>query len=137
MHASSSPVARCFRSGLRRLVLLSAGLGVLLAGCVSMRSVPLPVPGQPAASVAVKVGDRVRVQTRTGESFEFKVTAIESDALVGMDRRVRFDEMSGLQVKHLDKLRTGGAVAGTTIGVAVIVVLVVLATGGFAIMSGP
>ena len=116
-----------------RLTALLTGFSVLLAGCVSMRSVPLPTPGQSAASVAVKVGDQVQVQTKIGESIEFKVTAIESDALVGKDRRVRYDEMSGLQVKHLDKLRTGGAVAGTTLGVGMVVILIALATGGFAV----
>ena len=129
--------AASLKTGCLSLTALLTALGVLLAGCVSMRSVPLPVPGQPASSVAVKVGDQVQVQTKTGETVEFKVTAIESDALAGKDRRVRFVDMTGLQVKHLDKLRTGGAVAGTTLGVGVVVILIALATGGFAIMVGP
>ncbi len=121
----------------RPLLALLTALSILLAGCVSMRSVPLPAPGQPAASVAVKVGDQVQVQTRSGETCEFKVTAVESDALVGKDRRVRFEDMSGLQVKHLDKLRTGGAVAATTLGVVLVAVLIVMASGGIAFMAGP
>lgn len=133
MNAIRFNPSRYSAAGPRSLLI---AMSVLLSGCVSLRSVPLPAPG-PSATVAAKVGDQVRVQTRGGETFEFKVTAVEPDALVGKDRRVRYEEISGLQVRHLDKLRTGGAVVGTTLGVAAVALLIIAATGGIAIMAGP
>ena len=138
MNSPSASLRPALAAGFLRLTTAITGLSLLVTGCVSLRSVPLPVSGQPAASVAVKVGDHVQVQTRSGETYQFEVTAVESDALIGKSRRVRYEDMAGLQVKHLDQLRTGVAVVGTTLGVLAVVALIALASGGFVVMPpGP
>jgi hypothetical protein len=91
-----------------------AGVSVLFSGCVSMKSVPVPAPGQPQ-SFTVKVADKVEVKTAMGEKLAFQVTAIEPEALVGKDVRVRYRDIVSLQVERVDKGRTTIAVVGTIV----------------------
>jgi hypothetical protein len=62
------------------------------------------------------VGQRVRITMKDGQTQEFKVVAIEPDALVGKKVRVRYDEIDVLEVRQPDKdktiLMTGLAVVG-------------------------
>jgi hypothetical protein len=116
-------------SRFRFAVAILTGVNVLFTGCVSMRSVPLPVSGQPTQTVAVKVGDKVQVQTRSGETFSFTVTAVESEALAGKSEpagnevRVKYQDIAGLQVKEVDVARTA---AGVGVGVVVAIAAVAL-----------
>lgn len=91
-----------------------AGVSVLFSGCVSMKSVPVPAAGQPQ-SLTVKVADKVEVKTMLGETLAFQVTAIDSEALVGKDVRVRYRDIISLQVERVDKGRTTIAVVGTIV----------------------
>ena len=85
-----SPIA-----GFRLIVAVPLIASVLLSGCTTLRSVPLPAPGQPSQTATVKVDDNVQVQLKSGEKLAFKITAIEPDALVGKDVRVKFQDMAG------------------------------------------
>jgi hypothetical protein len=105
------PLARSFIAAL-----VCAGL--LLSGCTTMQSVPVPIPSGPA--IAVQVGDHIEVQTKNGQTLTFQVTQIEPAALAGKDIRVKYDDIAGLQVKRVDKVRT----AALTIGIIAGVVLV-------------
>lgn len=117
----------------RSVVAMLTGLCVLLSGCVSMKSVPPPVPGQPIQAMAVKVGDKVQIQTQGGELYAFTVTAVEPAALVGKveaggrEIRIRYDDIAKLQVRRIDAVRTSLAGVGT---ILVVVVLVFLLGGG-------
>lgn len=134
---SRSPFTRlspllCFRS----IVAMLVGVSILLSGCVSMQSVPPPVPGQPQ-TVSVKIGDKVNVQTKSGEKLAFTVTAIEPEALVGKakaavnEMRVHYQDIASLQVERVDKVRTAVVVV---VSVVVLVGVAIAASGG--IMSG-
>ncbi len=101
--------------------LLSASL--LLSGCTTMRSVAVPAPGQ--TGVAVQVGDHLEVQTKAGQTLTFTVTQIEPDAFAGKDVRVKFDDISGLQVRRIDQRRSAAAATG----VVAVVLIVGLAVG--------
>ena len=94
-------------SGWQRAVALIVVLNFLLTACASLQGVPLPGPDQPTAVPAVKVGETVEVTTRAGETKRFKVTAVESDALVGKDVRVAYKDMTSLQVERSDGAKTG------------------------------
>jgi hypothetical protein len=133
-----------FRFGFRLIVAMLIGIGVLLSGCTTLRSVPLPAPGQPDQAVTVKVGDEVQVHLKSGEELVFKITAIEPDALFGTktknggEVRAAFQDMAGLQVKRVDPVRTGVAIVGGVAGVLLVVLLVTAASGGIAFMpAGP
>lgn len=124
------------KSRFRSLVALLTGVSVLFAGCVSMRSVPLPVSGRPAQTVAVKVGDKVQVQTRGGETFVFMVTAVESDTLVGKSEpagkevQVKYQNIASLQVERVDAVRTSLAGVGTVLIIVGVATLVFVLGGG-------
>jgi hypothetical protein len=115
--------------GFRSIVAMLLGVSVLLSGCTTLRSVPVPAPGQSSQTVSVKVGDKVEVQTKSGEKLAFTVTAIEPEALVGKakeavnEMRVRYQDIASLQVERVDKVRTT---------VAVVAIIVVLAGAGAA-----
>ena len=110
-------------------------VSVLFCGCTTLRSVPVPGPGQSSQTVAVKVGDNVELQTKSGEKLAFTVTAIEPEALVGKakkavnEMRVRYQDIASLQVERPDKVATTELV---------VVILLVLAGGAIAVAhSGP
>ncbi len=123
-------------SGLRAAVALLAGVSVLLAGCVSLKNVPPPVPGQPAQAQAVKVGDKVQVVTQGGETYVFTVTAVETGVLVGKvaatakEVRVPFPDIASLKVERVDAVRTSLAGLGTILILAGVLVVAFLASGG-------
>ena len=129
------------KSRFRSLVALMTGVSVLFTGCVSMRSVPLPVSGQPAQTVAVKVGDKVQVQTKSGETFVFKVTSVESDTLVGKvdplgkEVRIKYQDIASLQVERVDAVRTSLAGVETVLIIVGVATLVFVLSGG--IGGGP
>jgi hypothetical protein len=139
-HESFTHPSRGFR--FRFAVALMTGVSVLFTGCVSMRSVPLPVSGQPAQTVAVKVGDKVQVQTKSGETFVFKVTSVESDTLVGKvdplgkEVRIKYQDIASLQVERVDAVRTSLAGVGTVLIIVGVAALVFVLGGGIH-MAGP
>ncbi len=99
-------------------VLLAASL-IGTSACTSLHVVPLS--GTTAPTPAVEVGDRVVVTRKSGEQQEFKVTGIEADALVGVQTRVAYDDISRLEVRRVDKGKTAGLVSlivGTVLLVA-------------------
>ena len=122
--------------GFRSIIALLLGMSVLFSGCVTMKSVPVPAPGQSAEAVVVKVGDKVEVQTRTGEKYAFTITVIESDTLVGktsssaQEVRVKFQDMASLQVAKVDPARTALAGVGGIVIVVGVAFLLFLVGGG-------
>ena len=61
--------------GWRPLLALLTALSLLLSGCVSLRSVPLPAPGQPTAAVAgTTLGVLVVVVILVAASGGFAIT---------------------------------------------------------------
>ena len=122
--------------GFRSIIALLLGMSVLFSGCVTMKSVPVPAPGQSAEAVVVKVGDKVEVQTRTGEKYAITITVIESDTLVGktsssaQEVRVKFQDMASLQVAKVDPARTALAGVGGIVIVVGVAFLLFLASGG-------
>jgi len=98
----------------------------LLTSCTSLQGVPLPGPDQPTATPAVKVGETVEVTTRGGETKRFKVTAVETDALVGDNVRVAYKDMTSLQVERSDPAQNGVVawiVGGVLVTAAALIVL--------------
>lgn len=120
----------------RRVIALLMAAAVLLSGCVSMKTVALPAPGQPAAAVAVKVGDRIQIGLRTGETFLLKVTAVETEALVGraeasgQNVRIAYADIAKLQVQRMDAARTSLAGVGTVLIIIGVAAAVFLLGGG-------
>jgi hypothetical protein len=133
---------------LRSVVATVAAMSLLVSGCVSMQNVPLPEGGRPPQTMAVKTGDKVEVETRSGKLLSFTVTAVEPDALVGKieptgtelklgirdatgtEVRVGYEDIISLQVQHVDVARTvraGLETVGVVLLVAVLIVVEALA----------
>jgi hypothetical protein len=120
----------CPLPGLRSIVALLLAVSILFTGCTTLRSVPVPAPGQPQTE-SVKIGDKVEVVTKNAGKLAFTVTAIESEAFVGKAKevatpiRVNYQDIAGLQIRRLDALHTTGAVV--VVVVAMTATLVVIA----------
>jgi hypothetical protein len=92
-----------------------------LAGCQSYYPVPLRDGVFPPT--AVRAGERVRVETRGGESSAFEVASADDRALVGAaGQRVAQGDLQALQVERLNKRKTfiTLGVIGGIIGTALI-----------------
>jgi len=116
-----------------RLAVVTVTCGcLLLSGCTTLQSVALPAQGtQP---LPVRVGDKVEVQTITGQTLAFVITQIEPDALIGSDVRVNIVDITGLKVRRVAKIRTGAMV----VTVGLLAGLAILLSQGIAFMpTGP
>jgi hypothetical protein len=82
----------------RFLALLTASI-FLATGCASLHNVPMS-QGRPD----VQVGESVVVTTRDGAEHQFKVTALDDDALRGGSERIAYADMQSLQVRRSDGL---------------------------------
>ena len=139
MNLKTQPTALSPLAGLRFVIALLLGASVLLSGCTTMRNVAVPAPGQPHETLAVKVGDKVDLRTKSSERYTFKVTAIESDSLVGIDPavghevRVKFEDIASVQVKRVDPARTALAGAGGILIAAGVLALAYVMSGGISI----
>jgi hypothetical protein len=107
------PIRRCGRVAFA--VLLSIAM-ITTPACTSLRAVPLTASS--AQTLAVEVGDRVRVTHQDGLQEVFDLTALENDALVGTNVRVTYDDIALLEVRRFDK--------GETLTLATILTAVVL-----------
>ena len=104
----------------RQAVALIVIVSFLTTSCASFKDVQVPTSEQTSA---VKVGDTVEATTRDGAKKQFKVTAVEADALVGEDVRVAYQDMTSLRVKQeagADSKKTTWLVVGLIAAVGVI-----------------
>jgi len=85
-----------------------------LLTCLSSACMVLaPLGSDPAQWQAqLKPGDTVQVTLRDGSQKEFKLGAIESDALSGSGQRFAFADISQLARKQMDGTRTTLLVVG-------------------------
>ncbi len=128
------------QTGLRwRQVLVSilATAALAASGCTSLQAVPVQrapttttttTSGPPASQIpAVQVGEEVQVTRRDGRRETFRVTTVESDALVGKAVRVPYADIAVLKVRRADRDRTAFMV-GTVGGIVLAVVLAAVVT---------
>jgi hypothetical protein len=78
------------------------------SGCTSMQTVQMPGRAQVPA---VATGEYVSVTRIDGQKLEFKVTAVEPDALAGEKVRVPYRDIAKLEVRRHDRNETGTVVA--------------------------
>jgi hypothetical protein len=102
--------------------ILITSLLFLICGCVTHEYVPLEKNTNVALPYDVSVGDTVKLITKQPNSFEFEITEISEDALIGENVEVAFADIWKLQKKEVDK--AGSAV--TSIGMGSLGALMVL-----------
>lgn len=118
------------RTGLgRRIVAVIVVASFFITSCASFQDVQLPTADQPTATPAVNVGDTVEATTREGAKKRFKVTAVESDGLVGQDVRVAYKDMTSLRVER-QSASSGKTTAWIIVGVVAVAAIAAAAGGG-------
>ncbi|HSD75603.1 MAG TPA: hypothetical protein VLB75_12610 [Steroidobacteraceae bacterium] len=118
------------RTGLgRRIVAVIVVASFFITSCASFQNVQLPTADQPTATPAVNVGDTVEATTREGAKRRFKVTAVESDGLVGQDVRVAYKDMTSLRVER-QSASSGKTTAWIIVGVVAVAAIAAAAGGG-------
>jgi hypothetical protein len=90
----------------------------LVTSCATTRVTSFPNEQTPNVQPDVAVGNTVRATLNTGEVREFKVTAMEADALVGKNIRIPYKELRFLEVKKMSTWRSAGLALGIVVGVA-------------------
>ena len=90
----------------------------LVTSCATTRVTSFPNEQTPNVQPDVAVGNTVRATINTGEVREFKVTAMEADALVGKNIRIPYKELRFLEVKKMSTWRSVGLALGIVVGVA-------------------
>ena len=95
----------------------------VLAGCVSYQPVALRDGTFPLG--AVRAGDDVRAETRSGETLSFEVASVEGGSTMTTDagQRVEADDLTSLRIVRRDKHKTQLAL-GVLGGVAVAALLI-------------
>ena len=100
-------------------------LAMVLSGCTTLR--PVEDGSDPAAVQSkVRVGDRVQVTTRDGQSSYFLVTALGPDTIAGNTRRGRrvelpYQQIDSIEVRRISAAKTVPLVVGVTLAASVIV----------------
>jgi hypothetical protein len=84
----------------KRLAVAVLSAALALPACTTLRDVPMPVSTATTHAPNVHAGDVVRVTLRSGEKKKFKVTVVTSDALLGTNVRVPFEEIQNLQKRE-------------------------------------
>ena len=81
-------------------VIIAIGLAATPA-CTSLHRVP--PPSERTKDLGVKVGDHVRVLTKNGEQWSFKLRAVDDEALIGRDIRISYPQIATLEVRQRKK----------------------------------
>jgi hypothetical protein len=98
-----------------RRSVLAAGLVLMaLMGCTSLESVPVNRSKPEDLRAQLAVGETVIVRLHNGDQRQFRIVALENDAIVGRDERIAFRDIDVIDVKYVDYMGTvqaTGAVA--------------------------
>jgi hypothetical protein len=106
--------------------MLAVCLIVMLGGCATMEYVPIDRSQPESVQSHLSVGDTVHVRLQNGDEWQFRVVALEPDAIVSRDARIAYKDIDLLEVKTLDYKGTAktaaavGALALVFIAAAVI-----------------
>lgn len=92
--------------------LLAAGLVILnLVGCATLEYVPINRSKPEDLRSQLAVGETVHVRLQNGDQRQFRIIALEADAIVGRDERIAYRDIDLLEVKTVDYEGTTKTVA--------------------------
>jgi hypothetical protein len=103
---------------LQRALVLLLSCCFLATSCATTRVTSFPNEQTPNIQPDLAVGNTVRATLNTGEVRQFKVTAMEADALVGKNIRILYKDLRFLEVKKMSTWRSVGLGVGIVVGVA-------------------
>jgi hypothetical protein len=85
------------------LSILVITLGILaLAACSTLEHVPINRSKPETVRSQLTVGETVHVRLQNGDQRQFRIVALEPDAIVGRDERIAYADIDLLEVKTVD-----------------------------------
>ena len=85
-----------------RLAAVAALVSLGLAGCSTLEYVPIDRSNPQELQSRLTVGETVIVRLHNGDRRQFRIVALEADAIVGRDARVAYRDIDLLEVKTRD-----------------------------------
>jgi hypothetical protein len=105
---------------LRPVAALALAL-LTLVGCTSLEYLPVDRSRPEELQSRLNVGETVVVRLKNGEEREFRITALEPDAIVGRKERVAYQDVDVIEVKYLDYQGTAQATGAVALLALVVV----------------
>lgn len=93
------------------------------SSCTSVRSIPTTSPQD--LVYRLEIGDTVHVSTKSGGTFDFKITDITDDAIHGDAVQIPLEEIDSIEKKEFSTAKTVAA------GASIVTVVAVAAFVGF------
>lgn len=82
---------------------VAAGLVLLsFCGCSTLEYVPINRSKPEELRSQLAVGETVNVRLQSGDRYQFRILALEADAIVGRDERIAYKDIDLLEVKKVD-----------------------------------
>ena len=97
---------------------------LLVSGCSTVKPVemtPDQVQQKVSAGELIAVGDKVRVATSTGEVYDFKVTAVTNQQILGDGIQIPIEDVVAIETREFSVGKTAALAGGTVLLWAVIV----------------
>jgi hypothetical protein len=73
-----------------------------LCGCSTLEYVRIDRSRPESLRSRLEVGETVNVRLQSGEQYQFRIVALEADAIVGRDQRIAYTDIDLLEVKKRD-----------------------------------
>jgi hypothetical protein len=110
----------------RRGIVAMTAASLLSSACTTVESVPIPRSNPRELQTTLRVGETVIVKTIDGQERQFRILALEEDAIVGRHERISYADILWVNARTTDYKGTALTVLATTALVIVYVGLLVL-----------
>jgi len=108
------------------LSIVVVALLVTLGGCSTLEYVPIERAQPETLRTQLEVGDTVIVRLHSGDQRQFRIRALEPEALIGRDERIAYKDIDRIDVKTVDYAGTAkSALAVTALAAAYIASLLI------------
>ena len=110
----------------RRGIVAMTAASLLSSACTTIDSVPMPRSNPRELRTTLRVGETVIVKTNDLQERQFRIVALEKDAIVGRHERISYDDILWVNRRETDYKGTVLTALATTALVVVYVGLAVL-----------
>lgn len=106
----------------------------LATGCTTLRPLTL---GEPRAlREQINPGDTVKVTTRDGMQQNITVKETTAEQLIGENERVNLSDITSIEKREFSFWKSGGLTVGVVAIAFIVLIIAVVASGGFGIPGG-
>jgi hypothetical protein len=104
---------------LRRGIVAMTAASLLSSGCTTVEMVPMPRSNPRELRTTLRVGETVIVRTYDGHERQFRISALEEDAIVGRHQRISYDDILWMNTRKTDYQGTVLTILAATLVVVV------------------